>query len=258
MRVLVTNDDGLDAPGLHALARAAAAAGHDVAVVAPNRDHSGLGAALTLDVRRPIALRRRTLADLPNVAAVGVDGSPALAVLLACVGAFGPRPRVVLAGVNAGANVGRAILHSGTVGAVLTAASMNLSGLAVSLDGERPRHWEVAAHVAALTLAWLLGAPRRTLLNVNVPDVPLEHLRGVRWGRLAAYGPHRLVVHDRATRLELELEQHGLPLDPHTDAGLLAAGYASITPLQAIQALPDASAAAAVEAALGAAPGPAA
>jgi 5'-nucleotidase len=258
MRVLVANDDGLDAPGLHALAQATAAAGHEVTVVAPDRDQSGLGAALTLDVGHPIALRRRELPELPDVAAAGIDGSPALAVLLAGVGAFGPRPQVVLAGVNAGANVGRAILHSGTVGAVLTAASMNLSALAVSLDGEQPRHWAVAAHVAALTLDWLLAAPRRTLLNVNVPDVPLERLRGARWGRLAAYGSHRLVVHDRATRLELELQEHGLPVDPQTDAGLLAAGYASITPLQAVQALPDTAAAVAVDAALGAAPDPAA
>ena len=255
MRVLVTNDDGLDAPGLHALAQAAVAAGHEVTVVAPDRDRSGVAAALTLDVRQPIALRRRELPGLPDVAAAGVDGSPALAVLLAGIGAFGPRPQVVLAGVNAGANVGRAILHSGTVGAVLTAASMNLSALAVSLDGEQPQHWEVAGHVAGLTLAWLLSAPRRTLLNLNVPDVPLERLRGARWGRLAAYGSHRLVVRDRTTRLELELEEHGLPVDPQTDAGLLAAGYASITPLQAMQALPDTSAAAAVEDALGVARG---
>jgi 5'-nucleotidase len=249
--VLVTNDDGLHAPGLVALARAVVSAGHEVTVAAPLEDRSGASASLVLDVGSGVAVRRTPLDALPGVDVVGVDGSPALAVLLAAMGAFGDRPRVVAAGINAGTNTGRSILHSGTVGAALSASTMGMSGLAVSLAGSAPQHWDTAGRVAVAALDWLVTARRRTVLNVNVPDVPAPELRGARWGRLAAFGTTRLVVNDAGgERIQVEQVAGGLPLDPDTDAGLVAAGYVAVTPLGGLTAVDDDAAAVSVEEAL--------
>ncbi|MER7276898.1 5'/3'-nucleotidase SurE [Dactylosporangium sp. NPDC000244] len=247
MRILVTNDDGVAAPGLAVLAAAAVRRGHEVVVAAPLSDHSGASASLVFDLARGVPVRRCRLggagldgAGLEGVEAFGVDGSPALAVLLARSGVFGPRPSMVLSGVNAGANTGRGVLHSGTVGAALTAATMGMSGLAVSLAAADPVHWDTAGLAAGVAIDALASARARTVLNVNVPDIPAAAVRGVRWGRLAAFGPTRLSV-GMAGEDHVELaEQPGtLPLDPETDAGLVAAGYVSVTPLQGVTAIDD-------------------
>src|SRR5579872_4808957 len=134
VRILVTNDDGVRAPGIAALARAAAGTDHDVVVVAPMIDYSGAGAAVgPVHSRDGVDYETHVIDDLDGVPTYGVDGPPALAVILACVGAFGPRPDLVLSGINLGLNVGRSALHSGTVGATLTAAQFGLRGLAVSI-----------------------------------------------------------------------------------------------------------------------------
>ncbi|MEU6073955.1 5'/3'-nucleotidase SurE [Micromonospora sp. NPDC047074] len=248
MRVLVTNDDGIDAPGLAVLAAALSGAGHDITVVAPIGDASGAGTGVRLTVDRPIAIRRTTV---DGVTFVGVDGTPALAVMLARMGAFGAPPTCVVAGINVGSNTGRSILHSGTVGAALTGASMGMSALAVSLHARRPENLESAAQVAGLALTWLAGARKRTVLNVNVPDLPLSRLRGVRWGRLAAFSQTRATIAEvRDDEIELRLTGSTLPLDPATDAGLVENGYVVVTPLLGIQAAGDDAAATAIEAEL--------
>ncbi|WP_432986285.1 5'/3'-nucleotidase SurE [Dactylosporangium sp. CA-233914] len=139
MRVLITNDDGIDAPGLRALARAAAEAGHEVTVAAPHREASGSGAALNaVTASGRLVLSRVELDGGPAFAAAGqafsVAASPAYIAVLAALGVFGPAPDILLSGINRGANAGHAILHSGTVGAALTAATEGLRALAVSLD----------------------------------------------------------------------------------------------------------------------------
>ncbi len=142
MRVVVTNDDGIVSVGLDALALLCAARGWEVLVVAPSRDMSGSSAAighlsLTDDVHLLDAPRAVDGAAASHV----VDGPPGLAALLACRGAIGPVPDLVLSGVNAGPNTGHSILHSGTVGAALTAASFGVFALF-------PPNW--AAHLSAL------------------------------------------------------------------------------------------------------------
>src|SRR5690349_8119032 len=124
LRVLVTNDDGVQAPGIHRLARAAHDAGHDVTVAAPHEEASGMGAALTAvtDEGR-VKFSRVSLSGLDGVPAFAVVASPAYIALLAGLDVFGPAPDLVLSGINRGANAGRAILHSGTVGAAVTAAA---------------------------------------------------------------------------------------------------------------------------------------
>src|SRR6185503_13559585 len=123
VQVLITNDDGIDSPGLAALAAVARDAGHDVLVAAPSREFSGASAAIT-GVERDgrILTELRDLPDLPGVPAVSVAASPAFIVLIALAGGIGPEPDLVLSGINYGVNAGRAVTHSGTVGAALTAA----------------------------------------------------------------------------------------------------------------------------------------
>ena len=155
VRILVTNDDGVHAPGLAAVTRALAgwrAAApddevRDVVVVAPLTNHSGASAAVgTVYEREAIAYRAVPIDGADDVPVYGLDASPALSVIVGVLGGFGPRPDLVVSGINLGVNVGRSVLHSGTVGAALTAAQLGLSGLAVSLrSGSVPDHWETAA-----------------------------------------------------------------------------------------------------------------
>ena len=116
------------------------------------------------------------LADVP---AYGIDGPPALAAILACIEGFGPRPDLVVSGINHGINAGRSALHSGTVGATLTAAQFGVRGLAVSIAwGEDPVPWETPVSLAAGIVPTMADLPPATVLNLNVPAVPLAGLRG--------------------------------------------------------------------------------
>ncbi|MFM8305217.1 MAG: 5'/3'-nucleotidase SurE, partial [Actinomycetota bacterium] len=189
MRVLVTNDDGVEAPGLLALAEAVAGAGHDVVVVAPSGERSGSGAAIgRLHRAGPIACTETAWASLPGVPVYALDVPPAAAVYAGVLGTFGTPPDAVVSGVNPGLNYGHLVLHSGTVGAALTAATVGVPGVAVSVAwAEHPR-WATAAAFAPAVLAWLVqtGGPARAV-NVNAPDLPLDEVRGVRPGALAPF-----------------------------------------------------------------------
>ena len=201
MRILVTNDDGVGAPGLGALTRAvvrwAEAAGADgpgtryeVVVVAPSSNYSGAGAAVGSVTDKTTITYQRALVDgAAQVEAYGLDASPALSVIAGALGAVGPKPDLVLSGINHGVNVGRSVLHSGTVGAALTASQLGISALAVSLRaGADPDPWESAAELAVALIPLLVAAPVRTVLNLNVPALPLGEIRGVRWARVSGAG----------------------------------------------------------------------
>jgi 5'-nucleotidase len=200
VRLLVTNDDGVGAPGLAALTRAlvrwvetvAAAGGprHEIVVVAPSSNYSGAGAAVgSVTDRTAIPYARATVTGAEGVEAYGLDASPALSVIAGALGAVGPKPDLVLSGINHGVNVGRSVLHSGTVGAALTASQLGISALAVSLRaGVTPDPWESAAQLAASLIPVLAAAPARTVLNLNVPALPLSQIRGLRWARVSGAG----------------------------------------------------------------------
>lgn len=254
MRILVTNDDGVRAPGIGALARMAGTTDHEIVVVAPMVDYSGAGAAVgPVHSRDGVDYETYEIDGLAGVPTFGIDGPPALAVILACVGGFGPRPDLVLSGINHGVNVGRSALHSGTVGAALTAAHFGLRCLAVSIRwGPDPVPWDTAATLAGGLVPVLAGAPAGTTLNLNVPNVALAGLRGLRHGRLSRAGTIRSAVHDSGDgsthahlslppersgtlRLDLTLPGHGPLLEPDTDAGLVARDYASLTPLVGVR-----------------------
>ncbi len=236
-RVLVTNDDGIDSPGLVALARCAVDLGWQTVVAAPAEESSGTSAGLTAAKDdRQVAVERRTLAELPDVEAYAVAAHPALIVLAACHDGFGEPPDIVLSGVNRGANIGRAILHSGTVGAALTGSVNGARALAVSLDvGEESTapHWDTAADVTRDLLTRLAELPEGSVLNVNVPD--REAVEEVRWTRLASFGraQHRVSQLDDATIEVSSVVVEG-ELEPGTDAALLAAGHVTVTPLYSV------------------------
>ena len=198
MRILVTNDDGVSAPGLAALTRALVAwtgraggdTAHEIIVVAPSSNYSGAGAAVgSVTDHTTIPYQRAYVEGAEAVEAYGLDASPALSVIAGALGAVGPKPDLVLSGINHGVNVGRSVLHSGTVGAALTASQLGISALAVSLRvGDGPDPWESAAELAVALIPLLVAAPVRTVLNLNVPHLPLAEVRGLRWARVSGAG----------------------------------------------------------------------
>jgi 5'-nucleotidase len=262
MKLLVTNDDGVSSPGLQALVRALSEAGLDVRVVAPSRDMSGTSASIGgLHADTHIDAQPVELPGAEQVPAYAVDGPPGLCVLAAWLGGFGDPPDLVVSGINAGGNTGRAVLHSGTVGAALTAANFGGRGLAVSLDITTPwttpgadlqvgraaprddgvtvRHWDSAAAVATAAVEWLASAEVGTVLNVNVPDRPLAELHGARWGNLATLGTVRSSVVEPATergKLQLELRPSGAELPPDSDTAIVQAGYVAVTTITGVRA----------------------
>jgi len=241
VRVLVTNDDGVLAPGLAVLASAAVDLGHEVLARAPNNDRSGAGAALgPLPEPNVVRFESVVLDGVSVTEALAVDGPPALAVILSCRGAFGAPPDLVLSGINPGTNTGIAVVHSGTVGAAVTAGNQGCSALAISLGSGAPAHWDTAAAVARDAMTWLAAAPRGTVLNVNVPNRPLGELEGVRSARLARFGTVRTAVADSSpTHVQIEFRDVDEPLEPDTDTALVRAGFVAVTVLHSISAGTD-------------------
>lgn len=175
--VLVSNDDGVDAPGLLALKQALETVA-EVRVIAPDTNWSAAGHAKTL--HRPLRIRRTKLRD--GSEAFKCDGAPSDCVAVALLGFFPERPALVVSGINPNANVGKDITYSGTVAAALEAAIDQVPAIAVSLDMHNSSNNYVPAAAFAARLAYRVlrhGLPNETLLNVNVPDVPAEDISGV-------------------------------------------------------------------------------
>ncbi|HEY0812316.1 MAG TPA: 5'/3'-nucleotidase SurE [Pseudonocardia sp.] len=240
---LITNDDGIDSPGLHALAAMARDAGFDVVVAAPHEDASGVGASVkAIRTGSGVRLHRREIASLPGVEAYAVEGHPAFIVHASGRGWLDPEPDIVLSGVNYGANVGRAVVHSGTVGAALTASLHGWRALAVSLDSgseipEHP-HWEAVAEVLPRVLDMLLACDDGTVFSLNVPDRPVAELGELREARLSEFGMATINVthHDdeEAAVLRATAEALSHTPDPESDIALLAAGHPTITRLTSV------------------------
>ena len=260
MRILLTNDDGVFAPGIAALARGLSAAfgdQHELVVVAPLVDHSGAGAAVgPVYERESIPYQTVEIPGLAHVATYGIEGPPALAVILACIEGFGPRPDLVVSGINHGINAGRSALHSGTVGATLTAAQFRTRGLAVSIAwGADPVPWETPVSLAVGLVPIMQELPTATVLSLNVPAVAPGSLLGLRHGALGTVGLIRSVrpEHtaepvagtpvDRTSRAitltlrgseESDRAAERAELEPDSDAALLAEGWATLTPLMGV------------------------
>jgi 5'/3'-nucleotidase len=213
----------------------AAEVGLDVVVAAPHQERSGSSASLVAtraDGR--LLVSRERLPGLEHVRAFAVEATPAYITWAGVRGAFGDRPDLVLSGINKGPNTGHAVLHSGTVGAAFTANAHGLPALAVSLTAPHPSHWATAAQVAARTLRWMLEQKSLgpVVLNVNVPDVPADRLRGVISAPLASFGAVQADIAEVGDGfVALTFREIDVSVEPHTDAGLQEAGWATVTAL---------------------------
>ena len=223
------------------LALVALEAGFDVVVAAPMQECSGASASITaVEEDGRFVVEPRTVPGLDEARAVlAVGGLPAFIALTGMRGAFGPPPDVVLSGINNGPNTGYAVLHSGTAGAALTASTFGARAMAVSLDvrlrSPAAPHWETAAEIARRALPALLAAGPGTVLNVNAPNVPLDGLRGFERARLARFGAVQTNVAERGEGyVKMALAEVDAEYEPGTDAALIAAGYATLTPLTAV------------------------
>jgi 5'-nucleotidase len=253
MKILLTNDDGVMAPGIAALARALAGwiekcpdgEERQALIVAPDRNYSGMSSAVGDVFDFPtVRYERHHIAGAESIPTYGIEAPPALCAIIGSLGSFGMKPDLILSGINAGANVGRSVLHSGTVGAILSGAQLGLSGLAVSVQWGENVHYDVAAEIAIEVLDELFRAPSRTLLNLNVPNVTREHLRGVRRGRIST--AEVVMAAGPSAGGEPLADKGEMPLllgaaspelgdvsdeDEGDDGALVMAGYASLTPI---------------------------
>jgi 5'-nucleotidase len=233
-RALVTNDDGIDAPGLRCLVAAARDTGLDVVVAAPRMEASGSSASITVhEEDGRVEIEDRELPGLPGVEAFAVAAPPALITLIATRGAFGPPPELVLSGINRGANTGHAILHSGTVGAALTGAANGRSALAASLDvglsPAGPPHWQSAARFLPALVPVLCNLSEPVVLNLNAPDLPADAVRGLRRAALASFGTVQTGIEVGTGFVRMTVADETARLEPGTDAAWLADGYATVT-----------------------------
>lgn len=229
-RVVVTNDDGVESLGIHVLARVLEEAGHEVTVIAPDYDASGTGTSLgSYSASNPIRFKE-TKIDTFGGSVYAIAGPPALCALVASNEAFGSRPDIVVSGINAGLNVGRSVVHSGTVGAALAAQNFGMKGLAVSLGGAERWYWEVAAEVAVKVIPSILVGPDRSVTNINVPGMPMDDLKGLSWAHLARLGSVKGVVKQVSSgSIYLENVRTDYTPESNTDLALTRAGYASVT-----------------------------
>jgi 5'-nucleotidase len=229
MRILISNDDGYQSPGLRALARALEQFGETV-VVAPDRDRSGASNSLTLSV--PVRARR-----LEN-GFILVEGTPTDCVHIAITGLLDREPDIVVAGINHGPNLGDDVIYSGTVAAAMEGRFLGLPAIAVSIAAHEPKHLETAARVASSLVSSLdgesLGAS--TILNVNVPDLPYEQIKGLLATRLGHRHKAEPVtrVRDPRGRTLFWVGPAGPEQDagPGTDFHAVRNGYVSVSPLQ--------------------------
>jgi len=239
MHILVTNDDGVHAPGLLALAQAARSLSDKVTVLAPDHNWSASGHVKTL--HRPLRVNKTALED--GTPAWTSDGAPSDCVALAQLGFIPEEIDLVLSGINPNANIGHDVTYSGTVTAAMEAAIWGIPGIAVSLDRPEDLSGQVdygpAAEAARRIVHWLRAQeelPEELVLNVNVPYGPLEKMKGFRITRQGLR-----IYRDELVR---RLDPRGKPYywiggdapigveEPGTDYGALLAGYVSITPIQ--------------------------
>ena len=233
MRVLLTNDDGIYAHGLRALYAALIEAGHEVDVVAPMNQQSGVGHSLTVFV--PLRVQQ---VQEKGFSGTALFGTPTDCVKLALSQLLPRRPDVVMSGINAGANVGPDILYSGTVGAATEAAHEGLPSLAFSHDSFSPTDlMPVARHAVRLAERIVWGnVPPRRVININYPACPLAECKGTRVCPLTSavwvnnYAERRDLHNARYWWLAGEIPPESVNVN--SDKDLLNRGYITISPLK--------------------------
>lgn len=228
MHILISNDDGYQAPGIRVLTEALAAVAR-ITVVAPDRDRSGASNSLTLD--QPIRAQQ-----LDN-GVTRVEGTPTDCVHLAITGLLEEEPDIVVSGINSGANLGDDVLYSGTVAAAMEGRFLGLPAIAISMVGARIQHYETGARAAVELLRRIerQPVPPETILNVNVPDLP--------WDRLAGWQATRLGHRHKSEPVIRQTDPRGRPIywvgpagaeqdaGPGTDFHAVRNRFISVTPI---------------------------
>lgn len=234
MRILVVNDDGIYAKGLRTLA-ARLSRTHEVTVVAPESEKSATSHAIT--IYRPLRAKKTQLAGLEGICCYVVDGLPVDCTKIGISHVMKDDVGLVVSGVNHGPNLGSDILYSGTVAAALDAVIMGYPALAVSCAGYCPEHFDAAAEIAARLIdGGLFDGAADVLYNLNVPDAPLEQIKGLR----AARQGYTVYDHDVQLREDPRGDKYiwmagtlrEIGADDDTDAYLVGRGYATLTPLR--------------------------
>jgi 5'-nucleotidase len=232
MAILVTNDDGIFAPGLRVLAKELKSVAR-VVVVAPDREQSATGTSVTL--RQPLRVQRVT-PIVPDVDTYSVEGTPSDSVILALGKLTKNRVDMVISGINQGPNLGDDVLLSGTVGAALQGYLRGLPALAISIANADSHYLDNAAKLAALLARKILAGtlPVDMFLNINLPDLPLAEIKGIKITQ-PAHKTHIDTVeegHDgRREYYWLVRQKLGTNTDKDTDIWTLEQGNISITAL---------------------------
>ncbi len=261
LKILVTNDDGIDSVGLHVLARAMRQLG-DVTIVAPDSEYSGAGASIgALHLMDPV-ISEVSIEGIDS--AYTVSGPPALCVFYARMDAFGFEPDLIVSGINPGANLGRAVYHSGTIGAALTGRNGGIPGIAVSQSFAEPLEdtdesrqdydervsrqlWDPAAEVAVGVVQGMIDTDFGDVgvVNLNVPNLPVSEMKGWSWTEVGRTPPWamteaKLIPRDDLPagnfRLETKWGQSN-EQPPDTDSAAILEGKISVSVLSRISAV---------------------
>ncbi len=269
MRILVTNDDGIDSVGLHVLARSMKPFG-DVVIAAPDQEYSGYGAALGSLLTMNPEVHRAEVDDIDESWAISAP--PGLCAMFGRLGVFG-NIDLVVSGINPGANVGRSVYHSGTVGACLTARNGGISGVAVSqsvdhfgVEGQGweealdKQEWQGAADIAAVMVGGLVNdlPSNPVVLNINVPNRQARTMVGWRRTTIGSSPPRAMEDaqlnpkpgHEGTFHVEMSWGD-AIDIPEHVDGGAVMAGYASVSWIGHLESVdPEASCVGSAEAAL--------
>ncbi len=244
MKILLTNDDGIQADGIKVLASELVKNGYDVTIIAPMEDSSGASAGVGQVYLRTESIRyeKVNIDGLENTEAYAIDALPALTVLAGFLGFLNFTPELVVSGINNGLNVGRSSLHSGTVGAALTSQHFSVPSIAVSVEWDEKPYFDTAATIACELISLFNFMPSKITLNLNVPSKPIEQLAGIKLTSLSNYGLIKKVIKNQKTStLNLDLSQHDHKLDELSDIIAVRSNFASITPISSVKSLKDAT-----------------
>jgi len=229
MRILIANDDGYLSPGIRALYEAMQELGQ-ATIVAPDRNRSGASNSLTLS--HPVFVRQH------EESIYSLEGTPTDCVNIALSGLLEQEQDMVVSGINDGPNMGDDVLYSGTVAAAIEGRHLGHPALAVSMATHEPRHYATAASIMNKLVAHLreVPLPADTILNINVPDLPLAAIKGLQSTRLGTRHPSRNAIRQSSPRGET-LYWIGAAGDiaddgPGTDFGAVRDGFVSVTPIQ--------------------------
>jgi 5'-nucleotidase len=255
VKILVTNDDGIDSVGLHVLARSLLDLG-EVTIAAPDQEYSGAGAAIgALHISRP-EVHQVNIDKIEKSWAI--SGPPALCVMYATRGVLEDSFDIVVSGINPGSNVGNSVYHSGTLGAAFTARNAGITGVAVSqavtgwgIEGQgieevlKNQIWETAAEVARTAVSSIISEPPKQpkVLNINVPNKPLTELKGWRYTEVAKRSTRSMTEaklelkpgHENSYRVQMSWSDPEIqPIE--TDVGAVMNDYVSLTWINSLEA----------------------